>query len=139
MVLHLRRRAGMPMSRMQASAAPPSVCHGNPWCSGLYSKALVAAVVEMVRVAVPELVPVMLTGVVEPKLKVGGYCAPAGLEVMAAVSATLPVKPPKGVTEIVEVLPEVAPGATEAAVPLTVKQAVHGAITVIGAVPLALV
>lgn len=35
--------------------------------------ALVAAVVEMVSVAVPAVVPVMLTGLVEPKLKVGGY------------------------------------------------------------------
>jgi len=36
----------------------------------------------------------MLTGLVGPKLKVGGYWGTAGLEVMAAVSLTLPVKPP---------------------------------------------
>jgi hypothetical protein len=48
----------------------------------------------MVRVAVPAVVPVILTGLVVPKLKVGGYWAPAGLEVMAAVSVTLPVKFP---------------------------------------------
>jgi hypothetical protein len=52
----------------------------------------------------------MLTGVVVPKLKVGGYWAPAGLDVIAAVSATLPVNPPLGVTVIVDVLPVVAPG-----------------------------
>jgi hypothetical protein len=33
----------------------------------------VAAVVEMVRVVVPSVVPVMVTGVVEPKLRVGEY------------------------------------------------------------------
>jgi hypothetical protein len=75
----------------------------------------------MVRVAVPAVVPVMLTGVVEAKLKVGRYTAPVGLEVMAAVSATLPVKPPLGVTVIVEVLLVDAPRATDTAVPLMVR------------------
>jgi hypothetical protein len=42
----------------------------------------------------------------------GGAKAPLGLVVSAAVRATLPVKPPVGVTVIVEVLPVVAPGAT---------------------------
>ena len=45
----------------------------------------------------------MLTGLVEPKLSVGGSVALAGLEVMAAVRATLPVKPPLGAMVIVEV------------------------------------
>jgi hypothetical protein len=81
--------------------------------------ALVAAVVEMVRVAVPAVVPAMITGLVEPKLKVGRYWAPAGLVVMTAVNATLPVKPPAGVTVIVDVFPEIAPGATETAVPVS--------------------
>jgi hypothetical protein len=76
---------------------------------------LVAAVVEIVRIAVPAPAPVIATGLFEPKLRVGGYWAPEGLE------ATLPVKPPLGVTEMVEVLPVVAPGATVTAVPLTVK------------------
>jgi hypothetical protein len=40
--------------------------------------------------------------------------------VISAVSTTLPVKPPLGVTVIVDVLPLVAPGATVTAVPLTV-------------------
>ena len=98
--------------------------------------ALVAAVVVIVSVAVPAEVPVMLTGLVGPKLKVGGYWAPAGLEVMAAVSATLPVKPPLGVTVIVEVFPVVAPGETVTAVPLTVNPGDGGIVTVTEAVPL---
>jgi hypothetical protein len=81
----------------------------------------VGAVVEIVRVAVPAEAFVMLTGVVEPKLKVGRSCAPVGVLVTAAVSATLPVKPPLGVTVIVEVFPVVAPGDTVTVVPLTVK------------------
>lgn len=96
---------------------------------GYTSAALVGAVVETVRVAVPAVVPEMLTGVVEPKLKVGGYCAPVGLEVIEAVSVTLPVKPPAGVTVIVEVFPMVAPGETVTAVPLTVKLGLTAAVT----------
>jgi hypothetical protein len=75
----------------------------------------------MVSVAVPAVEPVMSTGLVEPKLNVGGASAPAGLEVTAAVSATLLVKPPDGVTVMVEVFPEVAPGVTVTAVPVIVK------------------
>ena len=100
--------------------------------------ALVAAVVKMVSIAVPAVVPVMPTGVVEPKLKVGGYCAPAGLEVTAAVNATLPVKPPAGVTVIVDVFPVVAPGETETAVPLTVKLGLTAGFTVRTTVAVAL-
>ena len=80
-----------------------------------------ASVVETVSVAVPAAAPVMLTGLVEPKLRVGGLTAPDGLEVIAAVNATLPVNPPLGVTVIVEVFPVAAPGATVTAVPLMVK------------------
>jgi hypothetical protein len=75
----------------------------------------------MVSVAVPAVVPAMLTGLVVPKLKVGASIAPFGLDVMDAVSVTLPVKPPPGVTEIVEVFPVVAPETMETAGPLTVK------------------
>jgi hypothetical protein len=78
----------------------------------------------------------MLTGVVEPKLKVGGYWAPVGVEVMAAVSVTLPVKPPLGDTEIVEVFPVVAPAFKVTAVPLTVKPGGGGTVTVTEVVPL---
>jgi hypothetical protein len=88
----------------------------------------------MERVAIPAELPVMLTGLVEPKLMVGGYWAPAGLEVTAAVSVTVLVKPPAGVTVMVELFPEVAPGVTVTAVPLTVKLGV-GAIIVADHVP----
>jgi hypothetical protein len=88
--------------------------------------------------AVPEVTLVMLTGVVEPKLRVGGYWAPDGLDVTAAVSATLPVKPPLGVTVIVDVFPVVAPAVTVTDVPLIVKAGVT-AVTVMEAVFEALV
>jgi hypothetical protein len=77
--------------------------------------------VEIVSVAVPELAPVMLTGLLEPKLNVGGYSAPAGLEVITALSVTLPVNPPTGVTVMVEVFPVFSPGETVTAVPPMVK------------------
>jgi hypothetical protein len=60
----------------------------------------------------------MLIGVVVPKLNVGRFTAPLGLAVSAAVNATLPVKPPLGVTVIVEVFPVVAPRVTVIAPPL---------------------
>ena len=76
-----------------------------------------AAVVVMVRIAVPELKPVIFTGLVLPKLRVGKYCPPVMLDAMVAVNATLPVNPPLGVTVMVEVFPVVAPGTTETGVP----------------------
>ena len=82
---------------------------------------VLAAVVEMVRVAVPALEPVIETGLVEPKLKLGISCAPLGLEVIAAVSETAPVNPPVGVTVIVETFPVSAPGSRVTAVPLMVR------------------
>jgi hypothetical protein len=90
------------------------------------------------RVAVPAAVLAMLTGLVEPKLKVGGYWALVGLEVTVAVSVTLPVKPPAGVTVIVEVFPVVAPGETVTAVPLTVKLGLTAAVTATELDPVAL-
>ena len=78
-------------------------------------------VVMMVRVPTSAALPVMRRGVAELKLKVGGSKAPLGLVVRAAVRATLPVKPPVGVTVIVEILPVVAPGATLTEVELTMK------------------
>jgi hypothetical protein len=63
----------------------------------------------------------MTTGLVEPQPIVGIYCAPFGLAVMAVVSETLPVKPPTGVTVIVDVFPVVAPRVTVTAVPAIVK------------------
>ena len=81
------------------------------------------------------MVPLILNGLVEPKLKVGGYWAPVGLEVTAAVSTTLPVKPPAGVTVMVDVFPVAAPGVIETAVPLIVTPGFTAVVTVTGAVP----
>jgi hypothetical protein len=121
-VLQLRRRAGIPRSRRQARVAPP-VYQEEPLRIGSLMAPLAGAVVATVSVAVPPLDTVIFTGVVEPKLKLGGYWAPAGPEVTAAVSATLPAAPPLGVTVTVEVFPVVAPGVTVTAVPLRVKVA----------------
>ena len=88
----------------------------------------------MVRVAEPAAAPVIVTGLVVPKLKVGKLVAPVGLEVTAAASVTVPVNPPAGVTVMVEVFPVVAPGATETAVPAMEKL---GPVTVTVAVPVA--
>ena len=54
--------------------------------------------------AVPADVPVMLTGLVEPKVAVGWFTAPLG-PVTATVSVTAPVKLPEGVTVMVLVPP----------------------------------
>jgi hypothetical protein len=86
--------------------------------------------VVIIKVADPELAPVMSTGFVEPKLKVGRSPAPLGLEVMMAVSITLPVKPPLGITVIVEVFPVVFPGTMVTAVPLTVNEGFNAVVTV---------
>lgn len=112
----------MPKSSKQARTALPPANHGA-WRGKAEDEVqeLEAAVVAMVSVAVPAPAPVMLTGDVAPKLRVGRFTAPLGLEVTVAVSATLPTKPPAGVMVMVEVLPVVAPGATEAAVPATAK------------------
>jgi hypothetical protein len=80
-----------------------------------------SALVAMVNVAVPAPVPVMFTGLVDPKLNVGGLIAPFGPDVIAAVSVTLPVNPFVGVTVIVEVFPVVAPAVTVTAVPAILK------------------
>jgi hypothetical protein len=73
------------------------------------------------RVAALPVLLVTLTGLVELKLKVGGATAPPGLVVSAAVRFTLPVKPPVGVTVIVDLLSAVAPAAMLTAVPLIMK------------------
>ncbi len=117
-----RRRPGMPIpsSKPKARVVPPAY-QRTPGRAGGARAALVAAVVETVKVAVTAELPVTLTGVVAPKLRVGASCAPLGAEVMAAESETLPVNPLLGVTVTVEVLPVVAPGDTETAVPVIVK------------------
>jgi hypothetical protein len=106
-----RRRAGMPKRRRQASAAPPWY-QRMPGSAGRVRLEVVGAVVVIVSVAVPAVVPVMETGLVEPKLRVGRSCAPEGLEARVAVRATLPVKPLLGVTVTATVLPVVDPGVT---------------------------
>jgi hypothetical protein len=120
----------MPKSSRQASVAPPVAYQGVLfWGRAAAEQPELAAVVKTVRVAVPAVAPVRLTGVVAPKLRVGGFTGFAGVLVIAAVSVTLPVKPPLGVTVMVEVLPVVAPGRTEADVPVTVKLGVTGVVT----------
>ena len=58
----------IPTSRTNAKvAAPPALYRLAPGLTGYARAALVAAVVEMVRVAVPAVVPVILTGLVDPK------------------------------------------------------------------------
>ena len=128
-VLQALRRAGMPNNNRKANATPLAADQGTPGRLGKARAELVGAVVAMVRVAAPAVAPLMFTGLVEPKLKVGEYWAPVGLEVIAAESATLPVKPPVGVTVIVEVFPEVAPGATETPVPVRAKVGFAGVVT----------
>src|SRR5215469_3132625 len=109
-------RPGTRITRRQASTLPARY-HGIRAPPGGFMPAVEAAVVAMVIVAVAALVPPMFTGVVLPKLTVGRYCAPCGLDVTAAVRATEPVNPPPGVTVMVEVLPVVAPEARLRAVP----------------------
>ena len=127
----------MPMSRTQAKTAPPPVYQRVPDRSGHVSALEPAAVVETVSVAVPPVAPVMLTGLVEPKLRVGMSWAPLGLEVTAAVKATLPVNPPNGVIVTVDELPVGAPGLTATAVPLMVKPGAAAAVTVTAPEPFA--
>jgi hypothetical protein len=73
---------------------------------------VLAAVVDTVSVPEPAPAPLMTTGEVVPKLGTGRLTAPLGLDVTAAVNATLPVNPPLGVTVIVVLFPVVAPFAT---------------------------
>jgi hypothetical protein len=80
----------------------------------------------------------METGLVDPKLSVGMYCAPAGLDVTAAESTTLPSKPPEGVTVIVDVFPVVAPRVTDTAAAVILKSEAGAMVTVTVPVPEAL-
>ena len=67
---------------------------------------MVVAVVKAVNTSVPD--PEVTEA--ESRLHVTGLVAPAGL-LTEQVKATVPLKPPIGVTEIVDVLPVVAPAA----------------------------
>ena len=136
-VRQVRRRAGVPKNRSPARTAPPAGSHGIPLCFGSVM-AVVGAVVVIVSAAVLLGVPVTVTGLVEPKLKVGTRVAPAGVVVMAAARVTLPVKPPDGVTVMVEVLFALAPAAKSTDVAPIVKPGGGGDVTITVAVPVAL-
>lgn len=135
-----RWRAGIPKKMRQANVAPPAAYHGTARGLGLTNAPVVAVVVVTMSVPVPFDAPVMLTGDVAPKLKVGGSVAPVGLDVRAAVSVTLPVNPPLGITVMVVVFPVVAPGELMVITPplLSVKlgamYALTLAVTVVGMV-----
>ena len=123
---------------MPAKAMPPAAHQLFTGRVGRSIAATVAAVVLMVNVAEPALVPLRTTGDVAPKLKVGKSDAPVGLEVTTAVSDTLPVKPPEGVIVMAEVFPVVAPGARVTFVAVRVKAAGVTAVTLTEVVLVAL-
>ena len=129
-VFHPRRRSGVAKNKKQANTAPPPTDHRPPGRAG-YLKPEVAPAAEAVNVAVPAEVPEIFTGDVEPKLNVGIFCAPVGLEAIVAMSATFPVNPPDGV--IVTVPEALDPRLTVIVPPVIVKPG--AAVTVTGAVP----
>jgi hypothetical protein len=104
-----RNRLGVLKSRRQAREAAPAVYQEIRF-PGLREALLLAAVVRTVSVALTLVIPVTLTGLVVPKLKVGRCWAPGGAEVTAALSVMAPVNPPVGVIPTEEVFPVVAPG-----------------------------
>ena len=124
-----RLRDGRPTISMQARATPPAMDQRVPGRGGTEAAPVVAGVVLIVRVAEPAADPVMLTGLVDPKLAVGRFVAPAGLDVRVAASATLPVNPLVGLTVMVVEFPLVAPRANvRVAEPgLSVRPGVGGA------------
>jgi hypothetical protein len=115
-VPHFRRRSGRQKKNSVASATPPEQVKIR--FSGLWSAAVDAAVVLIVRLAVTAAVPEMAAG--EMVEQVGTSTEPDGAAVTAHVSTTLPVNPPLGVIVMVEV--PVAPGdAMLIGEPLSVK------------------
>jgi len=129
MIRRRRLRDGRPSINMQATVTPPAMDQRVPGRAGTVVAPVVGALVLMVRVAEPAIDPVMLTGLLEPKLSVGRFAAPEGLDVRAAVSATLPVNPLVGLTVMVVEFPLVAPRANErlAEPGLSVRPGVGGA------------
>jgi hypothetical protein len=89
----------------------------------------------MVRVAICAPLPVMLTGLVLPNVKVGRLVAPVGEAVIDAESETAPAKPPTGVTVTATVFPVVAPAWSESCGASMVKPG--GGVTVTAAIPYA--
>jgi hypothetical protein len=86
-----------------------------------YAPPVVMAVLATVKgvVAITAAVPVTSTD--DGGVQVTGLVAPAGAVVTAQVKATVPANAFDGVTVMVEVLPVVAPGTTETAVPVIAK------------------
>ena len=137
-VCHLRRRSGRPKKSSAASVAPPpkakirldGLCLDGSCPDGSWSAAVDAAVVVMVSFAVTAADPAKAAGAATEQ--VGASTEPDGLAVTAHVSATVPAKPPLGVTVMVEV-PVVLGDAMLMGVPLSVKVVVTiGLDTVIG-------
>ena len=88
----------------------------------------------MISVTTPGTVPTG-TELLGLKLKVGGYCAPLGPEVTAAVSVTSPMKPPVAAMVTVEVFPVVAPAGMVTGVPVILKPIAGEFVTTIMAPP----
>jgi len=120
---HARLRLGITKRNKLASTAPLPAYHEPRLGTSLNEVQAFEelAVVAIVKVPVAAALPEIARGLVELKLRVGGSVTPLGLVVRAAVRVTLPVKPPVGVTVIVEVSPVVAPAAMLSGVPVTVK------------------
>ena len=110
----LRRRAGMPTSRMHARAVPPT---NGPKNLLVRLRAEVADIVYTVRVTVcgAELLMVAEAGM----MHVAGSLGAVG--VIVQLRLITPVNPFEGVKVIVDVFPVVAPGATLTAVPVMEK------------------
>jgi hypothetical protein len=104
-----RRRVGAMKRSTQARPTPPVVYQGDLPALERSNDAVVAAVLVMLSVQVCAAAPVIETDAGESAQVAGSLVA---VGVMAQLSATAPVNPPDGVTLIVEVLADVAPGLT---------------------------
>ena len=108
------RRTGTNSSSTHANIMPPAPRHGIR----IGRFIAVAAVVFTVNVAVCAVVPETITEA--GTLHVGGSFAAAG--VIAQLRLTVPVNPYHGVTEIVDVFPVAAPGATLKGAPVSTEK-----------------
>jgi hypothetical protein len=93
----LRRREGRKKNSAATAVSPPNA---NRLWKEFRKLASVDAVLLIVNVAVTASAPVMATGAAT--VQVGRSCAADGLVVIAQLSATVPVKPPLGVTVTVD-------------------------------------
>lgn len=103
-----RQRDGNQNSNRQAIAALPVAYQRAVGCAFCVTVEAFETV-EMVMVATSASDPAIWTELVEPKLMMGRFCAPEGLAVICAARVTVPVKPNKGVTVMVDVFAVVAP------------------------------